>query len=100
MNAVHMKMVFPCEECGKEFTQNDNLATHRLICTGNRKRTLPMEPEPAKKPKVQVGKGKQSLGNSVAVETFTPTNNHDILHAIKNWNHRYANIYMSKWKME
>ena len=68
-----------CEECGSRFTSGKLLAHHRLICG------IQQSP-PTKKRKTgsQVGRGhRAAFQEHAAIESFTPTHDHDILAALK-----------------
>ena len=78
-NVIHQTMGMECEECGSRFTSGKLLAHHRLICG------IQQSP-PTKKRKSgsQVGRGhRAAFQEHAAIESFTPTHDHDILAALK-----------------
>ena len=72
-DAIHQSMDLQCDECGKSFASSQLLAQHHLRCSA------------AKRPRGgQVGRGHlTALQNNAAIESVTPTHNHDILMACK-----------------
>ena len=72
-DVIHQSMDLQCDECGKSFASSQLLAQHHLRCSA------------AKRPRGgQVGRGhRTALQNNAAIESVTPTHNHDILMACK-----------------